>query len=72
MASRGKKFLIGCGIGCGALILVAIVVMISSRWSSALRIPSRMWARSSAFFRSKRERRTTIVLRWSRKCPSRA
>jgi hypothetical protein len=29
MASRGKKFLIGCGIGCGALILVAIVVMIS-------------------------------------------
>lgn len=29
MASRGKKFLIGCGIGCGALILVVIVLTVS-------------------------------------------
>lgn len=29
MASRGKRLLIGCGIGCGGLLLVAILVIVS-------------------------------------------
>lgn len=35
MATRGKKFLIGCGIGCGALILIAVVLMVTfAAWIS--------------------------------------
>ncbi len=57
---------------CAGSLLPRMIAMTRSRFASATARPRRMWARSSAFFRSNCVRRTTTARRWSRKCRKRS